>query len=157
MHFTTKDDMSVSVPAAGVFTAERRIGNILGWDYKADRILNWDIAEDRLKLEKASVYQQLYNPRPFGVGGVKTQEGDIGPATETEDGAARPPPAKRRRGLSLAALGRTSGADDYDPRTHPAPEGTASALRIEALLWQTRKLLDSLQKRKKFMALGEDV
>jgi hypothetical protein len=66
-HFTTKDDMSVRVPAVGVFTSDLRIGNILGWDESADRMLNWDIEEDRLKLEKASVYQRLYNPHPFGV------------------------------------------------------------------------------------------
>ena len=144
--------MSVRVPVVGVFTSDFRIGNILGWDESVDRILNWDIEEDRLKLEKASVYQRLYNPRPFGVDDLKTQaaavivtEDDIEPATETEYGAARSPPAKRHRGMTLTALGRTSAAKDYDPRTHPAPdEGTASALRIETLLWQTLMLMDLL-------------
>jgi len=122
MHFAQRDDMSVMVPAVRAFTTDYNTRNILGVDPTVGRILSWDRAADRQKLERASVYQRLYNPRPFAVHDMPEEP--------------EQPPPKRREVLTLDALGRTSYAKDYDPRTHPGPAGGTAALR------QTRMLLD---------------
>ena len=146
MHFAQRDDMSVMVPAVRAVTTDYSTRNILGVDPTVNRILNWERAEDREKLEQLSPILRLYNPRPFRAADILLHPE---PAIVIDDDEPLPetaqPPPKRRRALTLSGLGRTSSAKDYDPRTHPGPAGgTAAALRMHALLRQTRMLLDLL-------------
>ena len=127
-HFAQRDDMSVLVRAASVSRAPIRVRNILGVDDDVGRILNWDVAEDREKLERSLPVLRLYNPRPFRAADIRLRpEPPIAaPPDAIED--PEPAPATRPRPPTLATVGRTSHARDYDPRTHPAPAGgTASA------------------------------
>ena len=134
-HFTQPDDMSVLVRAVNVSTAPLRVRNTLGVDDSVGRILNWDVAADRHKLDQSLPVLRLYNPRPFRADDIRLLPEPPIAISEPPEPAAGPAPAKRPRRRTLAKIGRTSGARDYDPRTHPAPAGgTASPLRMGALL-----------------------
>lgn len=155
MHFAQPDDMSVRVAVAGALTKNVIRDNILGVHPTVGRILNWERDTDRQMLEKLDPVLHLYNPRPFRATDIvlhpeppiAKDPDDDGPVVIKNAGEppAQPAPAKRRKGLSLAEMGRKSQNPDYNPGTQPThDEGTTSALRIEALLRQTIMLLDLL-------------
>jgi hypothetical protein len=143
MHFATPQDVSVKVPVKEEQEYNHKIDTILGWDRDVKRIRSWNRAEDSetLRALAPKSLERLYNPRPFAADDIQehpeppTVIDDEPAVVEDKDvNDAAPAPSKKRRPMTLAEVGRTSGATDFDPKTHPRPGGVPSHSDVQALL-----------------------
>jgi hypothetical protein len=157
MHFATPQDVSVKVPVKEEQEYNHKIDTILGWDRNVKRIRSWNRDEDSETLRGLVPLERLYNPRPFAADDIQehpeppTVIDDDEPAV-VEDKAvvqdesvedAAPAPSKKRRAVTLAEVGRTSFAKDFDPKTHPPAGGVPSRSDVGALLNKLAKCMMS--------------